>query len=228
MSEFQNHFSSPQAVAHYAEGPPRAVPGFYDMQRMTALLIAERAAERARVLVIGAGGGLEIKTFAQAYPAWTFDGVDPSAEMLRLAEKTLGPLMPQVHLHEGYADDAPVGPFDAATCLLTLHFLTRDERQSALAEVHARLKPGAPFVAAHFSFPQKDRAERTLWLSRYAAFLAASGIEPGNAAKASETVDATLTLLTPEQDEMILRDAGFSNVSLFYTGFAFRGWVAYA
>ena len=37
-----------------------------------------------------------------------------------------------------------------------------------------------------------------------------------------------LIILTPEQDEAILRDAGFSNVSQFYDGFTFRGWVGYA
>lgn len=41
-------------------------------------------------------------------------------------------------------------------------------------------------------------------------------------------VDAKLSILAPAQDEAILREAGFSQVSLFYAGFAFRGWVAYA
>ena len=49
-------FSDPQAVARYIEGPPRIVPGFEGMQRMTTLLLAERAPEAARVLVLGAGG----------------------------------------------------------------------------------------------------------------------------------------------------------------------------
>jgi predicted TIM-barrel fold metal-dependent hydrolase len=39
---------------------------------------------------------------------------------------------------------------------------------------------------------------------------------------------AKLPLLAPEQDEALLREAGFPDVSLFYAGFAFRGWVAYA
>ena len=43
--------------------------------------------------------------------------------MLKLAERTLGPLGARVQLQHGYIDDAPDGPFDAATCLLTLHFL---------------------------------------------------------------------------------------------------------
>src|ERR1700743_3765860 len=63
-------FSSAQAVARYAEDPPRKVPGFADLQRMAALLLAELAPEHARILVLGAGGGLELKAFASAYPQW--------------------------------------------------------------------------------------------------------------------------------------------------------------
>jgi tRNA (cmo5U34)-methyltransferase len=45
---------------------------------------------------------------------------------------------------------------------------------------------------------------------------------------ARKAVDGQLSILAPEQDELILRQAGFSGASLFYTGFTFRGWVAYA
>jgi len=189
------------------------------MQRMTTLLLAERVPEDARVLVLGAGGGLELKVFAEAHPNWAFDGVDPSAEMLKLAQRTLGPLASRVVLHEGYIGDAPIGPFDAATCLLTLHFLTRNERRRTANEVHRRLKSGAPFVAVHFCIPQDG--ERAVWLSRFAAY---AGMDANQVA----AIDSHLTILTPEQDEAMLREAGFSNVSLFYVGFVFRGWVGYA
>jgi tRNA (cmo5U34)-methyltransferase len=82
-------------------------------------------------------------------------------------------------------------------------------------------------VVAHLSVPQRE-GERALWLLRYAAFAVASGIDPDKAANARAAIDAQLTILTPEQDEAILREAGFSNVSLFYVGFTFRGWVGYA
>lgn len=153
-------FSDPQAVARYAEGPPRQVPGFADLQRMVLLLLAERAPDDARVLVLGAGGGLELKAFAEARPSWRFDGVDPSAEMLDLARRTLGPLATRAILHHGLIDTAPAGPFDAATCLLTLHFVAREERLDTLRELRGRLRPGAPLVVAHFSFPQ-GRASAT-------------------------------------------------------------------
>lgn len=227
MTQWQQPFSDPQAVAQYLEAPPRLVPGFADLHRMTGILIAERASDNARVLVLGAGGGLELRALSDANPAWTFDGVDPALAMLELARQTLGPHARRTRLHHGYITDAPQGPFDAAACLLTLHFLTPEERRCTAVEIHRRLKPGAPFVAAHFSFPQGE-GERALWLSRYAAFAVARGVEPDNAQKAQAAIDARLHVLTPEQDTAILREAGFSNPSLFYAGFAFRGWVAYA
>ena len=220
-------FSDPQAVARYAEGPPRMVPGFAGLQRMAMLLLAERSPANARVLVLGAGGGLELKVFAEAQPGWIFDGVDPSAEMLSLAKINTEPFASRTTLHHGLIDIAPEGPFDAATCLLTLHFIERQERLRTLREIHRRLKPGAPLVVAHFSFPQ-GAGERDLWLSRFAAFATASGIEPSKAESAASGIGAQLPILSPEDDETLLGQAGFHGVTLFYLGFTFRGWVAYA
>ncbi len=221
------HFADEKAVANYAEGPPRLVPGLEALHRMALILLAERAPRDARVLVLGAGGGMELKVFAEAKPAWEFDGVDPAAAMLRLAEATLGPLAARVRLHEGYIESAPAGPFDAAACLLTLHFLPAEDRLRTLREMHRRMRPGAPLVVAHFSFPQGEH-ERSLWLSRYAAFAISSGMEREQAVAASIGIGERLPFLSPEQDEALLREAGFSDVSLFYAGFTFRGWVAYA
>ena len=144
-------FDDPDAVAAYAEGPPRLVPGFADMQRMTLLLLSEHAPADARILVLGAGGGLELKYFAAARPGWRFDGVDPSPAMLALARTMLGSEAGRAVLHEGIIDAAPDGPFDGASALLTLHFMPEEERRRALREIHRRLKPGAPFIAVHHS-----------------------------------------------------------------------------
>lgn len=218
-------FDDPASVARYAEGPPRLVPGFHDLQRMAWLLLAEHAPTEARILVLGAGGGLELKVFAEAQPGWRFDGVDPSAEMLRLAEATAAAYAPRVRLHQGYVDVAPPGPFDGAACLLTLHFMPAEERLATLRAVRERLKPGAAFVCAHHSIPG-DEAERALWLSRYAAFATSSGVPREQAEKAGTAIAERLPLLSPAQDEALLREAGFRDIGLFYAGFTLRGWVA--
>jgi tRNA (cmo5U34)-methyltransferase len=225
-TNFVAAFSDPAAAALYADGPPRFVPGFEALHRMTGILLAEHAPADARVLVLGAGGGLELRALAEMHPGWTFVGVDPAGEMLRQAERTLGPLMDRVTLIEGYIDDAPLGLFDAATCLLTLHFLNQAAREYTVRAIHRRLKPGAPFVAAHGSFPQDD--SRSRWISRYESYAVASGVDCDQAAKARAAVQAHLHTLAPETDAAVLRAGGFRGVELFFAAFTWRGWVGRA
>src|SRR5690606_10795755 len=112
-----------RAAAGYLSGPPRLVPGFESLHKMASMLLGERVPEGGRVLVLGAGGGLEMKALGEAHPNWGFDGVDPSAEMLALAREVVGPDEARFGLHHGYIGDAPGGPYDAAICLLTFHFI---------------------------------------------------------------------------------------------------------
>jgi tRNA (cmo5U34)-methyltransferase len=144
-------FADRAAIARYVEDTPRKVPGYADLHRMAMLLLAETAPETANMLVYGAGGGLELKAFAQVQPGWSLTGVGPSAAMLDLARDVLGPLITGVILQQGFIDDAPVGPFDGATCLLTMHFLDRAARLHVLRQLRLRLKPGARLVIAHHS-----------------------------------------------------------------------------
>ncbi|WP_193335175.1 class I SAM-dependent methyltransferase [Devosia beringensis] len=211
------------AARSYAEGPPRKVPGFAGLHRMTSQLLAERVPPTGRVLVLGAGGGLELKALADDHPGWTFDGVDPSADMLALATDIIGPHAPRVALHEGTIETAPQGPFDGAVCLLTFHFIPRDQRLATLQQLRARLVPGAPFVCAHISFAQTE-PERSQWIARHLAF---GGTPPADAAGAHQAMSTRLSILSPEDDEAMLAQAGFTGVSLFYAGLSFRGWVSY-
>jgi tRNA (cmo5U34)-methyltransferase len=222
-----DHFSKPEMVAQYLEGPRKFVPGLDALLRMTTLLLAEQAPANMKVLVLGAGGGSDLLAMADAHPDWTFVGVDPSREMLDLASETTRPHKGRIELIQGYIDAAPTGPFDAATCLLTLHFLDADERERTLRELHRRLRPGAAFVVAHSAFPQSpDR--RDVWLDRYALFAIASGFDPGMTWQARAAVAASLYCFEPARDEAILRASGFSDIEMFYAAFTWRGWVCRA
>ena len=170
---------------------------------------------------------MELKAFAEAQPSWRFVGVDPSAPMLAMAQAALGAMAARVEFHDGYVETAPDGPFDAASCLLTMHFVPLAQRLRTLEEIRRRLKPGAPFVMAHMSFPQAA-GERALWLGRYAAFATSSGVDPEAARRAATAIGSSLPLLGPDDEEALLAQAGFSGTRVFYAGLAFRGWVALA
>lgn len=219
-------FSDRMAVSSYRERTAQLVPGLHDLHRMTGVLLAERVSGEARILVLGAGGGMELEALSRMQPGWQFVGVDPSAAMLDLARTSMGKAVSRVEFHEGYIDTAPQGPFDAAVCLLTLHFLPLQERLATLRALGNRLKPGAPFVSAHYSFPTDDAAPDK-WLGRAAGFAIASGVDASQATGNVARLRERLPVLSPEQDEALLRDAGFPNVELFYAALAFRGWVSH-
>ncbi len=93
--------------------------------------------------------------------------------------------------------------------------------------IRQRLRPGAPFVAAHMSI-SADPDERTRWLARDEAFVVDAGMPLADARRRRDGLADVLPLLAPEQDEALLREAGFNEVGLFYAAGIFRGWVGYA
>lgn len=218
-----SRFMDRSATANYARETPRKVPGLSDLHRMAMLLLSERAPGDARVLIVGAGGGLELVSLAMARPGWRFTGVDPSPAMLDLAREAAGPFADRVQLVEGTVGQAPTGPFDGATCLLVLHFLSRSERMETLREIRRRLKPGARLVVAHHAPPG---AHAVRWMARSVTFAAAAPADETSAAASGKLLTERLQLLTPDEEEELLRVCGFVDVEPFYAALSFRGWVA--
>lgn len=63
-NDFLKLFADRDQVADYAGGPRRFTPGLGALHRMAAILLAERTTDNGHVLVLGAGGGLELKALA--------------------------------------------------------------------------------------------------------------------------------------------------------------------
>ena len=219
-------FSDSKLVENYASRTERIVPGYFDLHRMAIVLLDERVSDKCHILVLGAGGGLELKTFCEGRPDWTFEGVDPSAEMLDLAREQLGSFVSRVHFREGYIQDVPQVRFDGATCFLTFHFLSEPERRKTLHELFLRLKPGAPLIVAHYSFPDQC-TDQEKWLSRNAQFANRSTLPHEQIKKSVSEMRKRLPILNVREDEALLRAVGFENIEMFYAGFTLKGWVAY-
>lgn len=101
MLDQHSAFLDPAAIANYTTDTPRKVPGLTDLHRMATLLLDEQAPRAAHVLVVGAGGGLELVSLAAARPDWRFTGVDPSPAMLDLAREAVAPFADRVQLVNG-------------------------------------------------------------------------------------------------------------------------------
>jgi tRNA (cmo5U34)-methyltransferase len=124
---------NPALSNNYEQGPRWFIPGYDASHAMAAVLLRDRIGERGRILVIGAGGGVELSVFARECAGWTFTGIDPSVEMLRQAKvkvETAGAAN-RVTWVQGTVENSPRELFDAATAFLMLAFVSDDGRRSA-------------------------------------------------------------------------------------------------
>jgi len=225
-----NYFDRNPALSDNYERAPRwFVPGYDASHAMAAVLLRDRIGEQGHILVVGAGGGVELSVFAQECQDWTFTAVDPSIEMLRQAKvklETVGAL-DRVSWVQGVVENSPPGPFDAATAFLALNFVPHDKRLSTLREIHTRLKPGAPFLMIN-GCSDKNSARFENDLRVYAAFARRNGAPADMVQGAVQMQRDSLFYMLPEREVALLAEAGFGDVRLFYAGLWVFGWIARA
>src|SRR4029079_8931686 len=82
----------------------------------------------AKILVVGAGGGEEILRLGAENPSWSFVGVDTYEPMVELARRRLAgtPVAARSVVHAIPVVKLDDKEFDAATCVLTAHFVPDD------------------------------------------------------------------------------------------------------
>ena len=153
ISPSPTDFDSPPPVppSEYARMVVGVNVGYDLVFRLAACLLRALQQPHLNLLVVGAGGGMEIEQFLLANPGWRLVGVDPSEEMLSLAAaraERLG-VRDRTELVHGVVDDLPAErSFDAAMCLYVLHFLPDDAKLATLQSIGRRLRAAAPLIVA--------------------------------------------------------------------------------
>lgn len=208
----------------------RVIPGYDTLHGMSALILGNEVPQDGRLLVVGAGTGAELAVLGQAQPGWHFTACDPAAGMLAVAEHRMAEagLSERVALHACTADALPEAePFDAATCLLVLHFIPDDgSKLAVLKSIAARLKPGAPLVFADmYEDPTAPRYRRLM--EAWIAWQLKAGIDPVEVEKGRRHVERDIHFVPEARLADLLDAAGFGPAERFYAAFLFGGYVAH-
>lgn len=184
-----------------------------------------------RLLVVGAGGGQELERFLPGNPGWRIVGVDPSQDMLALAQATVERLGVQdrVELVRGTVEELPAEQrFDAATCFFVLHFLPDAAKLSLLRGIAARLRPHAPLLAV--SGARVDAGGlREDFLGAWQQHGELMGLPAERMAAIIEQLLAQQEGAASEEDYVrLLHDAGFQKVAPFLSimNGSLGGWIA--
>ena len=212
------------------------IPGYLSSFRQALALLRGRLGPRARMLVVGAGTGIEIVTFKTAEPGWRLTGVDPSARMLEIAERRVrqAGVADGVSLVHGTVDDlgsgggagGGAGGFDAATCFNVMHFLPDDgAKQSLLRGIAERLSPGAPFVLFDL---HGDRAAPDFdeLFSAWLRFCEIQGMGAEERPAFRARIDAGIHWASETRIRELLARAGFEDVRRYFRSLLYGGWIA--
>ncbi|MEK2687837.1 class I SAM-dependent DNA methyltransferase [Bdellovibrio sp. GT3] len=146
------------------------IPGYNLIQELISAVLDVEVPTSARMLVVGSGTGEEIVRVASRYSGWRIDGIEPSAEMNRIAAQKTGiyKSQNQIHLHEAKIEDfTSTEGYDVALSVFVSHFLPDDgSKLQFFKKVATHLKPGALFVFADM-MKQSDSVGEIFIASNY-------------------------------------------------------------
>ncbi|MUL37134.1 class I SAM-dependent methyltransferase [Gloeocapsopsis dulcis] len=219
----------PVASTEYDDRVRRAIPGYEAIHTMALSFLKLHLPETANLLIVGAGTGMELVKFGKSNSQWQLLGVDPSTNMLAIAQQkiTENGLSERVKLFQGYTHDLANTPlYDAATCILVMHFLPDDGSKLALLQsIAQRLQSSAAFVLVDI-FGEKGSREFEQITTIIKLFWEEMGIPPERINEGLETINKSVYPITESRTIELLQQAGFGNMIRFYTGLWGGGWVA--
>jgi ubiquinone/menaquinone biosynthesis C-methylase UbiE len=117
------------------------------------------------VLDVGCGTGTQLLLAAERVgPDGTLQGIEPSADLAAYARRRAAERGVALEVREVSAEALPYGDgtFDAVTCTLVLHRLSRPVQLAALAEMARVLRPEGRIVITDFAPPRSVVGARSL------------------------------------------------------------------
>ncbi|HBT73083.1 MAG TPA: methylase [Lysinibacillus sp.] len=187
--------------------------------------------QEASLLVVGAGGGNELSAWGPTNPLWTFTGIDPAVEMLQIAQHKAVQLQleSRVRLLQGTIESLPqtTPKFDAASCILVLHFIVdRQEKLHLLQNIHDQLKPGKPFVLA-CAYGDRESDELQDRIKIWQSVFLDAGYTKEKVENMGKVI-MNISFISDQEIQQLLSEAGFKNITRFFSSGLFAGWMSHA
>lgn len=227
----------------YTQRIRRKIPGYEYLYRLTEHLLQVQlqpssehdslfsSIEQKRLLIIGAGGGQEIITLGIEHPEWQFTAIDLSERMLNVAKQRVKEqeITASIQWIHGTVDDIPAHSsviYDAATCLLVLHFIKeREQKVELLRTIAQHLPVGAPICIACIT--GELESESFLWqMKAWKKHMLSQQITVEEWQAFADSIGQQSYPVSSIEVEQLLEESGWTEITPYFGSFLIQAWCA--
>lgn len=153
-------------------------------------------------------------------------GVDSSQSMIAAAQK-LFEGWDNVNFVQNDLVDIEIfpGKYTVITCVLTAQFIPLDARQMFYEQVHKGLSIDGVFIIVEKVLGETPSSQALL-VDVYHNFKKDKGYSNDQIEEKRKSLQGVLVPLRASENELMLKDAGFTNVQRFWQCLNFAGWIA--
>lgn len=154
-------------------------------------------------------------------------GVDSSQSMIATA-KELFQGWDNVNFVQSDLVDIEIfpGKYNVITCVLTAQFIPLDARQMFYEQIHKGLSTDGVFIVVEKVLGETPSSQALL-VDIYHDFKREKGYTDEQIEEKRKSLQGVLVPLRASENELMLKDAGFTNIQRFWQCLNFAGWMAF-
>jgi len=207
----------------------RSVPGYRDVIGITGELLASVLEPEDVVADLGCSTGTTLLYLSERLQnlALRFMGIDTSESMIEKSRrKAVAYSCPHIQFAVGDLRSPKLPqPLGAVLIQYTLQFLDPADRLPAMIKIRKAMRSGGILVLSEkIRFSDDDTND--LFVDIYHRFKERQGYSKMEISRKRDALENVLNPWTSEENEALLRDAGFTQPVPFFQWFNFKSWFA--
>lgn len=216
-------------VACFDDMLARSIPDYATMRDAVHRLARRYVKPHTDVVDLGASRGRQVEPLFDefgAYNRWVLVEKAPAMldvlrERFKYAEDAGYAKVLDLDLRKGY----PSVQASLTLAVLTLQFVPIEHRARVIQDAFDRTVSGGALIVVEKILGSTSKLAST-FIDEYHAYKAANGYSQDEIAAKAESLEGALVPVSAEENERMLRAAGFRHVECFWRWMNFAGWVA--
>jgi tRNA (cmo5U34)-methyltransferase len=206
----------------------RSVPAYAEGQELVVDLADQLAAPGGRCYDLGCSTGTLTALLAERLESRRVEviGVDREPGMIERATERCAAL-DRVRFETAALEDLSFEPADLIVSYYTLQFVAPRERAAILTRIHRALAPGGTLILFEKVLAPTARTQEVA-IGAYADWKHRQGFSDDEIAAKSRSIRGVLQASSSQENESMLRAAGFREIMHVFRWVLFEGLVAHA